>query len=332
MTDDPQPAPRLFVTDYSFAEPDRDRLRSAIGAECALFVTRGELRDAFVAHPEADVLCTLGPPRWIYDEAHALRWIALSSAGADYAIEHGLVRPHGPVVTTASGVHAAPISEHVFALLLMWVRSWPTFYDLQRRGEWPAERWSSWQPRELHGATLGVIGLGAIGREVARIGRSFGMRVLAMRHGARADEADADADELYPPERLHDLLARVDYAVIAAPATAATHHLIDAAALASMKPDAFLVNIARGSLVDEQALVAALESGRLGGAGLDVFEHEPLPPESPLWRLPNVILSPHVAGLTDQYSRRLTDLLLDNLAQFRAGQPLRNVVDPTRGY
>lgn len=323
--------PRLFVTDFDFAAADRERLHAAIGSDRTRFVTRPELRDTLAAHPEADVLCTLGPPAWIYEVAHNLRWIALSSAGAEFAVGHGLVRADGPVVTTASGVHAAPISEHVFAMLLMWVRRWPYLYDLQRRGEWPADRFS-WQPRELHGATLGVVGLGAIGREVARIGRCFGMRVLAMRHGARPGETDPGADALYPPERLRELLAQADYVVIAAPATPQTHHLIDAAALAAMKPDAFLVNIARGSLVDEQALVVALESGRLAGAGLDVFEREPLPPESPLWRLPNVILSPHVAGLTDQYSRRLTDLLLDNRARFRAGQPLRNVVDPARGY
>lgn len=332
MDSRPEQAPRLFVTDFDFAEADRERLRAAFGGGRALFVGRPELRDTLAAHPEADVLCTLGPPPWTHDVAHALRWIALPSAGADYAVEHGLVRPGGPVVTTASGVHAAPISEHVFALLLMWVRRWPRLYDLQRRGEWPTDRWSSLQPRELHGATLGVLGLGAIGREVARIGRGFGMRVLAMRRGARPGDADADADALYPPEGLRELLAQADYVVIAAPATPQTRHLIDADALAAMMPDAFLVNIARGSLVDEKALVAALESGRLGGAGLDVFEQEPLPSESPLWRLPNVILSPHVAGLTDQYSRRLTDLLLDNLARYRTGQPLRNVVDPARGY
>ena len=325
--------PRLFVSDFAFAEPERDRLRGVLGDDHAEFVERGELLAALAKRPEADAVCTFGPPANLYEVAPHLRWLALPSAGAEIAITRGLVRLGGPVVTTASGVHAVSISEHVFGMLLMWVRGWPELVDLQRAGEWRGQQgWPPLEPRELSGSTLGIVGLGAIGRSVARIGRAFGMRVLATHRNAHAGDRDDDVDLLYPLAELRTLLAASEYIVLAAPATDETHHLIGVEELALMKPKAFLVNIARGSLIDESALVAALESRRIGGAGLDVFEREPLPPESPLWRLPNVILSPHVAGATDKYGQRLADLLVDNIARLRAGQPLRNVVDPARGY
>jgi phosphoglycerate dehydrogenase-like enzyme len=325
--------PRLFVTDFAFAEPERDRLRGVLGDDHAEFVERGELLAAVAKRPEADAVCTFGPPANLYEVAPNLRWLALPSAGAEIAIERGLVRPGGPVVTSASGVHAVSISEHVFGMLLMWVRGWPELFDLQRAGEWRGHQgWPPLEPRELSGSTLGIVGLGAIGRSVARLGRAFGMRVLATHRNAHAGDHDDDVDLLYPLTELRALLAASEYIVLAAPATDETHHLISVEELALMKPNAFLVNIARGSLIDESALVAALESRRIGGAGLDVFEREPLPPQSPLWRLPNVILSPHVAGATDKYGQRVADLLVDNIARLRAGQPLRNVVDPARGY
>jgi phosphoglycerate dehydrogenase-like enzyme len=325
--------PNLFITNFAFDEADRARLLAVLGAEHALFVARPALRETLAAHPEADVLCTYNPPDDLFTLAPRLRWVALSSAGAERVVARGLVRLDGPVVTTASGVHAAAISEHVFGLLLIWVRGWREMLALQQAGTWPNRGvWPALQPGELHGATLGIVGLGAIGRALARLGRAFGMRVLATRHSAQAGETDPDVDTLYPLTDLHTLLAVADYVVLAAPATAESRHLIGPAELAVMRPRAFLVNIARGALVDEPALIAALESGRIGGAGLDVFEREPLPAESSLWHLPNVILSPHVAGSTEQYSRRLTDLLLENVALYRAGRPLRNVVQPARGY
>jgi phosphoglycerate dehydrogenase-like enzyme len=326
--------PCLFVTDFAFAATDRERLVAALGKEVTLFVEREALRETLVAHPEAEALCSYGPPADLYTLAPALRWVALSSAGAELAVERGLVRRGGPVVTTAAGIHAVPISEHVFGMLLMWVRRWPELLALQRAGSWPSH--AAWPPREppgeLHGTTLGIVGLGAIGRAIARLGRAFGMRVLATHYQATQGEVDPDADAVFPLARLHELLAASDYVVIAAPATAETRHLIGVDELAALRSTAFLVNISRGSLVNEAALVEALQSGRLAGAGLDVFEREPLPATSPLWTLPNVILSPHVAGASDQYSRRLMDLVLENLTRYRAGRPLRNVVDPDRGY
>ncbi|HEX6122272.1 MAG TPA: D-2-hydroxyacid dehydrogenase [Ktedonobacterales bacterium] len=326
--------PRLVVSDFAFAPADRQRLATVLGAS-ALLVVEGHqaLREALGAHRETDVVCSFRPPSDVLQFAPNLRWLAQPSAGIEHLVELGLVRVGGPVVTTATGIHAVPIGEFVLGLMLQWARHWPTMYALRRERAWPDHAgWEALRGRELAGATLGVIGLGAIGRQVARFGRALGMRVLAVRQSARPGDHDSDADELLGPDQLGRLLGAAEYVVIAVPSTPATHHLIGAAQLAQMRPTAFLINIARGALVDEAALIAALRAGQLAGAGLDVFAEEPLPPESPLWGMPNVVLSPHLAGATDRYSQRFTDLFIENIGRWRAGQPLRNQVDPTRGY
>ena len=326
--------PRLVVSNFEFAPADRARVEVTLGAGRLLLVQgRDALRDTLSAHPDCDVVCSFFPPTGLLSLAPNLRWLALPSAGADRVIRDGLVRADGPIVTTSSGIHAVPIGEFAISLMLMWARHWPEMVDLQRAAIWPdrAGR-EALEGHELSGATLGVIGLGAIGRHIARLGRAFGMRIIATRRSASPKQRDPDADTLVQPDRLGDLLAVADYIVVSVPATPETRHIIGAEELRQMRPNAFLINISRGSTVDEAALIAALAAGTIAGAGLDVFATEPLPADSPLWRLPNVIISPHVAGDTDQYSRRFTDLFLDNLARFRAGEPLRNVVDVTRGY
>lgn len=326
--------PRLVISNFEFAPRDRARLEDALGAERLVLVQgRDALRDALIAYPDCDVVCSFFPPADLLAVAPNLRWLALPSAGADRVIREGLVQPGGPVVTTSSGMHAVPIGEFALSLMLMWVRHWPEMVALQRAATWPSrEGREALTGRELSGSTLGVIGLGAIGRYIARLGRAFGMRIVATRRSASADQRDPDADALVAPDHLADLLAASDFVVVSVPATPETRHIIGADELRQMRRHAFLINISRGSTVDEAALIAALTDGTIAGAGLDVFETEPLPGDSPLWRLPNVIISPHVAGDTDQYSRRFTDLFLENLARYQAGEPLRNVVDPARGY
>lgn len=329
------PNPRLVVSDFRFEAVDRERLEAALAPGALLVVERNsELPDALRAHPETDVLSTFWPPADTLAFAPSLRWAALPSAGADGAIRAGLLAAERPIlVTTANGVHAVPITEHVFGALLMLVRRWPAVLALQREHTWPSHgEWQRLSNGELHGSTLGIVGLGAIGRQIARVGRAFGMRVVATRRTAVPGASDPDLDALYAVADLHTLLAEADFVVLAVPRTPATHHLIGAGELHAMKPTAFLVNIARGSVVDESALIAALQDGSIAGAALDVFEQEPLPAGSPLWDMPNVLISPHLSGSTNQYSRRFTDLFLDNLARYRAGQPLRNLVDAARGY
>ncbi len=329
------PTSSTIVSDFAFSDADRQRLESALGSgQLILVQSHTELPDALSAHPEANILCTFRPPADALERAPGLKWIALSSAGADGAIRAGLVRPGGiPVVTTANGVHSVAISEFVFSLLLMWTRHWPELLRMQNERHWPQRsEWQNLRSSELEGATLGVIGLGAIGRHIARLGRAFGMRVIATRRSASPDAHDSDVDILIPPSRLAELLAESDYVVIAVPRTGETQHLIGEAELRQMKPTAFLVNIARGAVIDEAALIDALRNGAIAGAGLDVFEQEPLPEDSPLWTMPNVIVAPHLSGNTVAYSRRFTDLLLDNLERYHRGLALRNVVDAGRGY
>jgi phosphoglycerate dehydrogenase-like enzyme len=326
--------PRYVVSSYGFAREDQQRVEAALDDTPLQVVSgRQDLRDALIAHPETDVVCSFFPPSDILTLAPNLRWLALPSAGADRVLQAGIVRSGGPIVTTANGIHATPIGEFVLSLMLMWVRQWPRIVDLQRAATWPDHPgWEALAGRELSGATLGIIGMGNIGRYVARLGRAFGMRIVATRRTAAISSSDPDADVIVAPDQLDRLLEASHFVVVSVPLTPQTYHLIGTVQLHTMRRDAFLINIARGNTVDETALVDALTHGTIAGAGLDVFETEPLPQNSPLWRLPNVIISPHLAGDSDQYSRRFTDLFLENLAHVRAGEPLRNVVDPDRGY
>ncbi len=277
------------------------------------------------------------------DKTPRLKWVQLHSAGIDHVLEAPIM--HSPVViTTTSGIHAPNIAEYVFALMLAWSRNVPAMLYYQKRGEWPQGRWNIFKGQELRGQTLGIVGYGSIGREVGRLARAFGMRVVATKRQTRqlqdtgyrvADVGDPSAsmlDKIYAPEELPDMLAECDFVVIAVPLLPSTRGLIGEAELRAMKPTAFLVNIARGAVVDEAALIRALREGWIGGAGLDVFETEPLPPDSPLWKLDNVILSPHVAGFTPHYDERASDLFAENLRRYLAGEPLLNEVDKAKGY
>ena len=219
------------------------------------------------------------------------------------------------------------LSEEQLAVEKM-VRDWagrevaPKIHDLDRE-----HRFERSYGRTFDGAVIGIVGLGSIGRAVAERVRPFGCRVLGLRRSHRPGQTSEHADALYGPGQLHEMLAQCDAVVVAAPATAETHHLIDAHALAAIPSHAVLVNVARGSLVDEAALAAAMERRQLGAAVLDVFDQEPLPAESPLWDLPGVYVSAHSSVSVDRYMDGVFELVLDNVTRFRAGEPLRNVVD-----
>ncbi len=261
------------------------------------------------------------------DAAPRLRWLQLTSVGLDRAARSGLLESD-LLVTSASGLHATPIGEYVLCLMLMFSKGANRFVRAQERREWVR-----YMPQELYGKTVGVVGMGHIGAEVARLAKAFGCRVLAIRRSVaqRADD-DGVADELLPPSALPALLAESDFVVLAVPLTAETRHLIGEAELRAMKSTAVLVNIARGAVVDEQALVLALREGWIAGAGLDVFEQEPLPPESELWSLENVIISPHISGGTEIYNQRAVGIFCENLRRYLTGEPLMNLADPVRGY
>ncbi len=270
-------------------------------------------------------------PEDIASRAPHLKWLQLTSAGVDRLLDAPVLR--SPVkVTTASGMHATPISEYIIGAMLAFAKCFPRAIQAQE-----ARTWSPYMPPELEGATVGIIGMGAIGRRTAELAKAFRMRVLGMRRSAERrakglGSGVTDVDEMIPRSELSYLLGESDYVVIAAPLTPETRHLIGEAELRSMKPGAVIVNIARGAIIDERALVRALKEGWIAGAALDVFEREPLPAESELWGLRNVLLTPHISGGTPRYMERAVDLFCENLRRYLAGEPLRNVVDVTRGY
>jgi phosphoglycerate dehydrogenase-like enzyme len=217
--------------------------------------------------------------------------------------------------------------------MLMFNRSWAEMIRLQDRHVWPASTsWYNLGGRELAGQTLGVVGLGSIGRRIAQLGRAFGMRVLATRRSVSELDQDRDVDQLYPLGKLREMLRQCDYVVLAVPLTPETEHMIGEAELRSMQPHTYLVNIARGRIIDEKVLIRALTEKWIGGAGLDVTTEEPLPADSPLFSLPNVNLTPHIAGVSGQYDNRLTTLFAENLRRYRRGEKLHNLYDPQRGY
>jgi phosphoglycerate dehydrogenase-like enzyme len=259
----------------------------------------------------------------------------------------------GIVITNARGVFSRPIAEYVLMMILAVSRRLPGLLELQR------ER--TWQPlegMELRDVTVGIVGLGSIGRAVGALATAFGCRVVAVRRrsgqgsgslaegiGASADaggEADSTAGgpsfgevmlaRVGGPDTLPELLAESDFVVLAAPLTPETENMIDADAIAAMKPSAWLINVARGRLIDERALIHALRDGGIGGAVLDTFRDEPLPPSSPFYDLPNVIVTPHTSWSSGRVLDRSVELFCDNLRRYAAGEPLLNVVDPTAGY
>ena len=266
-----------------------------------------------------------------------LTWVHSATSGVERALTPA-ARARDVLVTNARGVFSRPIAEHVLLMILAVSRHLPELLELQR------ER--TWQPlegRELRELTIGIVGYGSLGRSVASLASAFGARVIALRRhpdGGAPDAADEEdgfpfeprVDRVVGPDRLHDLLAESDIVVLAAPLTPETEGMIDEAAVGAMKRDAWLINVARGRLVDDTALVRALRDNRIGGAALDTFRDEPLPPGSPYWELPNVILTPHTAWSSARVLDRSIDLFCANLVRFSRGEPLRNVVDPAAGY
>lgn len=263
--------------------------------------------------------------------AKRLRWVHSTAAAV-----HQLLSPEllaGDVVlTNATQVHGPVVAEHALALILALAKRIPSAVKLQQRGVWgQAAMWEERpRPREFAGATLGAIGLGSIGGELVRLARGIGMKVVAARE--HPEKGTGGADAVYGPEQLEQVLGQSNYVVLAAPLTEKSRGLMNAERLAQMKPEAFLINVSRGALVDEAALAAALEKHTIAGAALDVFATEPLPAESPLWRLENLLITPHTAAVTERLWERHYELFADNLRRYLAGQPLRGVVDKARGY
>lgn len=283
-------------------------------------VGQAEIRRQALAR--AEVLIQLHTPKDLLALAPNLRWLQGIGAGVDQFAVAGVPRRQ-VVVTNASGVSAGSMAEFVIGRLLQIWKRFPEALAYQQTHEYVRTYGKSFA-----GSVIGIVGLGSIGLAVAARARAMGVRVLGLKRTiSPGGEVAALVDGLYGPEQLHEMLGQCDGVVVSAPATPETHHLIDEAAFAAMKPGTVLVNVARGSLVREKALVEALHSGHVSAAALDVFEQEPLPKDSPLWDTPNLLISAHSSVSVDRYVDDIFDLFEDNLRRYVAGDPLRNQVD-----
>lgn len=258
--------------------------------------------------------------------ARRLRWIQSPAIGLERTMFPELIA-HPVIMTNPRGIFADDIADHVMALVTGFARQMPRLIRQQLQRRWAHE---GYQVIHLPDCTIGIVGLGGIGSAVARRAAAFEMRVIAV--DARRTDRPPELSELWPASRLHDLLGQADFVVICAPETPETRGMFDSAAFKAMKRTAYLINIGRGKIVKLDALVEALRAGELAGAGLDVFEVEPLPADHPLWEMENVVITPHVAGVGPHTGERRHQVLLENLRRFVAGEPLINVVDKARWF
>jgi phosphoglycerate dehydrogenase-like enzyme len=310
-TAESEPPPRIgdvaALAEVAYASGADELVDKIAGAEIVFFW-----------RPEPGLL----EPAW--PNAGSLRWIQSASAGVNSVLFPALVQSD-VIVTNARGVFDEPIAEYVVGLLIAFAKGFPQTFEDQRRREW-GYRWTE----PIAGKHLVVVGPGPIGRAIGRAVRALGMRVSAVGRTARGGGDVFDA--IRGSEELHAALAEADYVVDTMPLTDATRHTFDSAAFAAMRPSARFLNVGRGATVDEGALIDALRSGRIAGAALDVFEEEPLPDDSPLWEMPNVIVSPHMAGDVESWEDEVVMLFVDNLRRWIAGEPLLNVVDKRLGH
>jgi phosphoglycerate dehydrogenase-like enzyme len=294
------------------------------------------LRDTYEGVEEdlrdAEILFTISLRPEQFAQARALKWIQAPSAAVHQLLFPELINSD-VLLTNAREVHGPVVAEHVIALIFALAKKIPQAALFQQKHFWGQD--AIWiegsHPREIAGATLGLIGLGSIGRRVAQMASALGMRVIAVREHVEKGTVDG-VEAVFGPSELDRLLGQSDYVVLAAPLLDTTRGMINAESFALMKREAFLINVGRGPQVDESALADALRNRRIAGAALDVFEQEPLPADSPLWDLENLLITPHTAGLTDKLWHRHYEMFSENLRRYFANQPLLYVVDKAKGY
>jgi len=330
------------------------RIRAAFGADWELLAIEeaadgsgdgasGASVELLEAVRPAEVYLGFGIPTDILEAGRGLRWVHSGTAGVGGSLTPQM-RERDLIFTNSAGIHAPPMAETVVGMILHFLRGLDLASRDQQRRVWSTEAYEARRPRELAECTVGIVGFGGIGREVARRVAALGARVVASkrtpaREGADDLEAVAGGGRLgdhvdvgHGREGLDRVLRESDVVVLSAPETDETRGMIDADALVRMKDGVILVNVARGKLIDEKALERALRSGRVRGAGLDVFAREPLPEDHPFWSLPNVLVTPHVSAVTDGFWERETALIVENVGRYLAGEPLRNTVDKAAGY
>lgn len=276
--------------------------------------------------------------------ASNIKWVQLHWAGIESLVDKPLFAKPDITVTTLSGAAASQSAEHVLTMLLALGHQLLNLSIQQKKFEWPKDRWERFKPQELRTSTVGIIGYGSIGRQVARLLRESGATILATKNDAlhpidsgytpkgMGDPSGDLIHRLYPAQALKSMLKDCDFIVVAVPLSDRTRGLVNAEVLAACKPTAYLVDISRGGIVNHDALIKSLNNQKLAGAALDVFPEEPLQRESPLWGMPNVIITPHIAGISAHYDERAVDLFAENLSRYIADLPLYNVFDSKKGY
>lgn len=293
------------------------------------------------AYAEAEVLYTsqeFPEP----EQAPRLRWIQSHAAGANHFLDRTIVEAEDVEITTASGIHATPMAEYCLTMMLAFAHHLPDHRRAQERALWVKD-FPATIP--LRGQTVGIVGYGSVGRELGRMADQLGMMVVATKRDLRQTSSsekyvefglgDAEAEipmRLYPPQALASMVEVCDFVVLTVPLTDETHHLVDEVVLEAMKPSAYLINVGRGAVVDEAALISALAAEKIAGVALDVTEHEPLPPSSPLWHMDNVIITPHVSGNNNRYHERAAALFAENLERYLDNRPLLNKLNREHGY
>lgn len=325
--------PDWAIREISQAAP-RDMEVVVVGAPADGTGDGGEAAaEAIDAVRGAEVFLGYGFPRPIYDAAReddTLRWVHSAAAGVTGAIHPGMAEA-GIRLTNSAGIHAEPMADTIIGMILYFARGLDYAVTAQHRHEWSRTPFDSAPPtvHEIEGSSLGIVGYGGIGQAVAKRALALGMKVTAWRR--RPIPADLDLEMVAGAEGLDRVLG-CRYVVLALPRTAATINTLSRERIASLRPETVIINVGRGELVDEVALAEALAEGRIRGAALDVFVREPLPVESPLWDLPNVLITPHVTATTDRFWRRETDLILENLQRYERDEDLVNLVDVREGY
>lgn len=278
------------------------------------------------------------------EQALSLRWVQFHFAGVDRFVTHPLLQREDLLVTTLSGAAMSQMAEYVVTMMLALGRKLPALSVNQKKAEWPKDRYERFVPFELRGKTVGIVGYGSIGRQVARLLQPFGVTTLAAKFNAMqpADRGyaleglgDPQGDmvhRIYPFQALASMFKECHFVVVTVPLTPQTQGLINAKVLNALKPGAYLIDISRGGVIDQAALLEALKNGKIAGAALDVFAEEPLPAHNPLWQMPNVIVTPHISGSSIRYEERALDLFSENLHRYLGGLPLYNLFDRHSGY
>lgn len=302
-------------------EPLRGSARFTISTDETVFVPAAARADIILNGMFTGELLRVAFPH-----AANVRWIHTLSAGVEHVLFPELIESPVPL-TNGRGVFRRSLGEWVVAAALFFAKEFRRAVHNQEGG-----LWQQFDIEELHGRTMGIVGYGEIGQAAAALAKPFGMRILAIRRYTARSKADPLLDGVYPPEQLHALLRESDYVVIAAPHTPATRGMIGEAEIAAMKPNAVVINVGRGPVIIESALVRALEDRRIRGAALDVFDDEPLPAAHPFWRMSNVLISPHCADHTEGWLELAVTQFIENFHRFQKGEPLRHVVDKRAGY